>query len=67
MVLRPAIPREEVGRVGRRLGLEQLEDLGRAIGIGAMRHYVLREMPLGDDGDFTFESLFCHLRRAGRS
>ncbi|HEY4241513.1 MAG TPA: methionine--tRNA ligase [Kofleriaceae bacterium] len=29
----------------------------RAIGIDAMRYYLLREMPLGNDGDFTFESL----------
>ncbi|HET9620623.1 MAG TPA: methionine--tRNA ligase [Kofleriaceae bacterium] len=32
--------------------------LGRAIGVDAMRYYLLREMPLGNDGDFTFESLF---------
>ena len=32
--------------------------LGRAIGIDAMRYYLLREMPLGNDGDFTFESMF---------
>ncbi len=32
--------------------------LGRAIGIDAMRYYLLREAPLGNDGDFTFESLF---------
>ena len=32
--------------------------LGRAVGIDAMRYYLLREMPLGNDGDFTFESLF---------
>src|SRR5262245_59877355 len=32
--------------------------LGRAIGIDAMRYYLLREVPLGNDGDFTFESLF---------
>ncbi|HEX4420644.1 MAG TPA: methionine--tRNA ligase [Kofleriaceae bacterium] len=31
---------------------------GRAIGIDAMRYYLLREMPLGNDGDFTFESMF---------
>lgn len=31
--------------------------LGRATGIDAMRYYVLREVPLGLDGDFTFESL----------
>jgi methionyl-tRNA synthetase len=31
---------------------------GRAIGIDAMRYYLLREVPLGNDGDFTFESLF---------
>jgi methionyl-tRNA synthetase len=31
---------------------------GRAIGIDAMRYYLLREVPLGADGDFTFESLF---------
>src|SRR5258706_9583869 len=31
--------------------------LGRAIGIDAMRYYLLREGPLGLDGDFTFESL----------
>ena len=30
----------------------------RAIGIDAMRYYLLREVPLGNDGDFTFESLF---------
>ncbi len=32
--------------------------LGRPIGIDAMRYYLLREIPLGNDGDFTFESLF---------
>ncbi|HEY0250088.1 MAG TPA: methionine--tRNA ligase subunit beta, partial [Kofleriaceae bacterium] len=32
--------------------------LGREIGIDAMRYYLLREVPLGLDGDFTFESLF---------
>ena len=32
--------------------------LGRALGVDAMRYYLLREMPLGNDGDFTFESLF---------
>ncbi|HEY5936247.1 MAG TPA: methionine--tRNA ligase [Kofleriaceae bacterium] len=31
---------------------------GRDIGIDAMRYYLLREIPLGNDGDFTFESLF---------
>ncbi len=30
----------------------------RAIGVDAMRYYLLREIPLGNDGDFTFESLF---------
>jgi len=28
------------------------------LGIDAMRYYLLREVPLGHDGDFTFESLF---------
>jgi methionyl-tRNA synthetase len=28
------------------------------IGVDAMRYYLLREVPLGNDGDFTFESLF---------
>src|SRR5690242_12268488 len=32
--------------------------LGRATGIDAMRYYLMREVPLGLDGDFTFESLF---------
>src|SRR5580692_8174653 len=32
--------------------------LGRAIGVDALRYYLLREAPLGLDGDFTFESLF---------
>ncbi|MEJ7602636.1 MAG: methionine--tRNA ligase [Kofleriaceae bacterium] len=31
---------------------------GRGIGVDAMRYYLLREVPLGNDGDFTFESLF---------
>ena len=31
---------------------------GRAIGVDALRYYLLREVPLGLDGDFTFESLF---------
>ena len=31
---------------------------GRGIGIDAMRYFLLREVPLGNDGDFTFESLF---------
>jgi methionyl-tRNA synthetase len=30
----------------------------RPIGIDAMRYYLMREVPLGNDGDFTFESLF---------
>ncbi len=32
--------------------------LGRPIGIDAMRYYLLREVPFGNDGDFAFESLF---------
>jgi methionyl-tRNA synthetase len=28
------------------------------LGVDAMRYYLLREVPLGHDGDFTFESLF---------
>jgi methionyl-tRNA synthetase len=32
--------------------------MGRATGIDAMRYFLLREVPLGLDGDFTFESLF---------
>jgi len=32
--------------------------LGQSLGIDAMRYYLLREVPLGNDGDFTFESLF---------
>ncbi|TMQ19196.1 MAG: methionine--tRNA ligase [Deltaproteobacteria bacterium] len=36
----------------------QVPGLARAIGVDAMRYYLLREMPLGNDGDFTFESLF---------
>jgi methionyl-tRNA synthetase len=32
--------------------------VGRGLGVDAMRYYLLREMPLGNDGDFTFESLF---------
>jgi methionyl-tRNA synthetase len=32
--------------------------LASAIGNDAMRYYLLREVPLGLDGDFTFESLF---------
>ena len=31
---------------------------GRAAGVDAMRYFLLREVPLGNDGDFTFESLF---------
>jgi len=31
---------------------------GRPLGIDAMRYYLLREVPLGNDGDFTFEGLF---------
>ncbi|HEU0036978.1 MAG TPA: methionine--tRNA ligase [Kofleriaceae bacterium] len=30
----------------------------RPVGVDAMRYYLLREVPLGNDGDFTFESLF---------
>jgi methionyl-tRNA synthetase len=29
-----------------------------SLGVDAMRYYLLREVPLGLDGDFTFESLF---------
>src|SRR5262249_35015672 len=32
--------------------------LGMPLGIDAMRYYLMREVPLGNDGDFTFESLF---------
>jgi methionyl-tRNA synthetase len=32
--------------------------LGTPLGIDAMRYYLMREVPLGNDGDFTFESLF---------
>ncbi len=32
--------------------------LGDQIGVDAMRYYLLREVPLGNDGDFTLESLF---------
>jgi methionyl-tRNA synthetase len=32
--------------------------LAQLIGNDAMRYYLLREVPLGLDGDFTFESLF---------
>ena len=31
---------------------------GNDIGVDALRYYLLREVPLGLDGDFTFESLF---------
>ncbi|MEZ4367249.1 MAG: methionine--tRNA ligase [Kofleriaceae bacterium] len=31
---------------------------GFDLGNDAMRYYLLREVPLGNDGDFTFESLF---------
>ncbi len=31
---------------------------GLALGNDAMRYFLLREIPLGNDGDFTFESLF---------
>jgi len=34
------------------------QKLSELIGIDAMRYYLLREVPLGLDGDFTFESLF---------
>ena len=39
-------------------GLGSLSHFGTPIGIDAMRYYLLREVPLGNDGDFTFESLF---------
>jgi methionyl-tRNA synthetase len=32
--------------------------LADQIGVDAMKYYLLREVPLGYDGDFTFESLF---------
>ncbi len=31
---------------------------GLPLGIDAMRYYLMREVPLGNDGDFTFEGLF---------
>ena len=31
--------------------------LGEDIGVDALRYYILREVPLGLDGDFTYESL----------
>lgn len=34
------------------------EAAASALGVDAMRYYLLREVPLGNDGDFTFESLF---------
>ena len=39
-------------------GLGSVSHFGMPIGIDAMRYYLLREVPLGNDGDFTFESLF---------
>jgi len=39
-------------------GLGSASQYGLPIGIDAMRYYLLREVPLGNDGDFTFESLF---------
>jgi methionyl-tRNA synthetase len=33
------------------------EATSRLLGVDALRYYLLREIPLGNDGDFTFESL----------
>jgi methionyl-tRNA synthetase len=38
--------------------LAQTAPLGFQIGVDALRYYLLREVPLGNDGDFTLESLF---------
>jgi methionyl-tRNA synthetase len=42
-----------VGPLGRATG-----PTGGGLGVDAMRYYLMREVPLGLDGDFTFESLF---------
>jgi len=36
----------------------QLGVTSRELGVDAMRYYLLREIPLGNDGDFTFDSMF---------
>jgi methionyl-tRNA synthetase len=41
-------------KLGEALGAQTSFDLG----VDAMRYYLLREVPFGLDGDFTFESLF---------
>ncbi len=53
-----SMPATRIDPIGLSDALGQGSPLGRAIGIDAMRYYLLREMPLGNDGDFTFESLF---------
>jgi methionyl-tRNA synthetase len=47
--------------LGRSIGSDDGGHAGSAgggLGVDAMRYYLMREMPLGNDGDFTFESLF---------
>ena len=54
-------PNGPVTRGGRAIGPRDGGPTGFAgggLGVDAMRYYLLREVPLGADGDFTFESLF---------
>ncbi len=53
-----SIPATRIDPLTLSVGLGSLSQFGLPIGIDAMRYYLLREIPLGNDGDFTFESLF---------
>jgi len=53
-----SMPATRIGPIELATALGEASAHGLPVGIDAMRYYLLREVPLGNDGDFTFESLF---------
>ncbi|MCX5743686.1 MAG: methionine--tRNA ligase [Proteobacteria bacterium] len=53
-----SMPATRIGPIELATALGEPSSYGFPIGVDAMRYYLLREVPLGNDGDFTFESLF---------
>ncbi|MBP9086527.1 MAG: methionine--tRNA ligase subunit beta, partial [Kofleriaceae bacterium] len=53
-----SLPATRIDPVALAKALANGAPLGDQLGVDAMRYYLLREVPLGNDGDFTLESLF---------
>ena len=53
-----SLPATRIDPVALAKALANGAPLGDQLGVDAMRYYLLREIPLGNDGDFTLESLF---------